>query len=259
MSYKTNNPQAVSTALMVAGGVFIIATIFDLVTEFVISSGLYWTWLVFTYLSLIVFIYAISKTGSTFRRASGTLNGASALLVIFIILDLILVLGIFFGWMWLFLSFAGVIILFAASIIRGIAFTVAHVGLNKVGKGVGNPVLVIYGWADLIFLIIYWVTLPPTDDMVLMIGTFVDIGLFLLAGLFLFVSASKVKAKQIQSTTATPQYTPAYPTYQQPQQLTQPYQPPAPQGAPAKGFCSHCGNTISDDDRFCENCGAKLE
>ena len=265
MSYSSNTPQSVSTFLAVAGGGFLLATMFDLITEFVLNEALYWVWIITTYLSLILFVAALSKTGSTYRRAQSTLNGAIALIIIYLILDAILVLGLYFAWVFLFFSMAGVIMLFAASIIRGIAFTAAHIGLNKVGRGVGNPVYVIYGWIDIVFLSIYWATTSPVDDWTLLIGTYTDIALLTLVGIMLFVSSSKVKSIQAQTMhPATPHYAPVQPTYQQPQQTYQQYQPQtetyAPQKpGPVKRFCTHCGNTVTDEDRFCENCGAKVE
>ena len=156
--------------------------------------------------------------------------------------------------------------IFAASILRGIAFTLAYVGFTKVGKKIGNPIYIIFGWVDLIFLTIYWVTNSPVDDTVLMVGTYVDIALLALIAVVLVVKSNDIKqiTAQPRLSPAAPQYGQTYQpysTYQQPQtQQTQPTQAYVPQAAqPAKAFCSHCGGTISGDDKFCENCGAKVE
>lgn len=267
MSNVTNTPESVSTVFKVTAGVLIISTLLDLISELVPISGLAWTWMVFYYLGFVVFAYLFYKTGDTYHNAKGILNGAMVVLIISLILDLLLFLGMWFGWYMMFYTYMGVIMLFAASILRGIAFTLAHVGFTKVSRKIGNPIYVIFGWANLVFLTIFWFTYDPVDDIVSMVGTYVDIALLALIAVVLVV-----KSNDIKQITAQPRPLPAaaqygtyqpYSTYQSPQtqqtqtQPTQAYVPPAAQ--PAKAFCSHCGGTISGEDKFCENCGAKVE
>lgn len=265
MSNVTNTPESISTVFKVTAGVLIVSTLLDLISELVFSAGLIWTWMVFYYLGFVVFAYLLYKTGETYNNARNSLNGAMVVLIISLILDLLLFLGMWFGWYFMFYSFIGVIMIFAASILRGIAFTLAYVGFTKVGKKIGNPIYIIFGWVDLIFLTIYWVTNSPIDDTVLTVGTYVDIALLALIAVVLVVKSNDIKqiTAQPRLSPAAPQYGTyqPYSTYQQPQtQQTQPTQAYVPQAAqPAKAFCSHCGGTISDDDKFCENCGAKVE
>ncbi|MCE7748892.1 MAG: zinc ribbon domain-containing protein [Candidatus Heimdallarchaeota archaeon] len=268
MSNITNTSESISTVFKVTAGVLIISTLLDLISELVSSAGLVWTWMVFYYLGFIVFAYLLYKTGETYHKARSSLNGAMVVLIISLILDLLLFLGMWFGWYLMFYTFMGVIMIFAASILRGIAFTLAHVGFTKVGKKIGNPIYIIFGWIDLVFLTIYWVTYAPVDDIVLMVGTYVDIALLAIIAIVLFV-----KSNDIKQITAQPRHSPAVPQYGQTYQQYSTYQPPqtqqtqtqptqayVPQAAqPAKAFCSHCGGTISGDDKFCENCGAKVE
>ena len=266
MSNVTNTPESVSTVFKVTAGVLIISALLDLISELVPSTGLVWTWMVFYYLGFVVFAYLLYKTGETYHNSKNSLNGAMVVLIISLILNLILFLGMWFGWYLLFYTYIGVIMIFAASILRGIAFTMAHVGFTKVSKKIGNPIYVIFGWVDLVFLTIFWVTSPPVDDLVSDIGTYVDIVLLALIAVVLVV-----KSNDIKQITAQPRLLPAAPQYGQPYQQYSTYQPPqtqqtqptqayVPQAAqPAKAFCSHCGGTISGDDKFCETCGAKVE
>jgi len=266
MSNVTNTPESISTVFKITAGVLIISTLLDLLSELVSSTGLVWTWMVFYYLGFVVFAYLLYKTGETYHNAKGSLNGAMVVLIISLILDLVLFLGLWFGWYFLFYTYIGVIMIFLASILRGIAFTLAHVGFTKVGKKIGNPIYIIFGWADLIFLTIFWVTSTPVDDIVSSIGTYVDIALLALIAVVLVVKSNDIKQIAAQPRSPAPQYGQTYQpysTYQPPQtqqtqtQPTQAYVPPAAQ--PAKAFCSHCGGTLSGEDKFCENCGAKVE
>ncbi|MCG3260242.1 MAG: zinc ribbon domain-containing protein [Candidatus Heimdallarchaeota archaeon] len=265
MSNVTNTPESVSTVFKVAAGFLIISALLDLISELTSSIALVWTWMVFYYLGFVVFAYLLYKTGETYHNAKGSLNGAMVVLIISLIIDLLLFLGMWFGWFFMFYTMMGVIMIFAASILRGIAFTLAHIGFTKVSKKIGNPIYVIFGWVGLLFLTIFWVTLSPVDDIVSNIGTYVDIALLALIAVVLVVKSNDIKQIAAQPRHLTvPQYGQTYQpysTYQPPQsqqtQLTQAYVPQAAQ--PAKAFCSHCGGTVSGDDKFCENCGAKVE
>ena len=258
MKHNTTSNETISIIFKISAGMFLASLILDLVTEFTYSTALAWFWIVVFYISYAVFAFLLFQTKSSFPQAQEKLNQSGILIITFIVLDLIRFLGSYFGWFY-FIPFLSIGLSFGSSLIHGIAFTLVYIGLKQVDKNLSNPVFIIFGWAKLLFDIIFFSVSYGTEDLILTISFYTELVLLAMVCVVLFLSSNKILSAQKIVAPAQP-YHPV-----QPYHPAQPYQPAQPQSVeeikpegeePAKSFCTSCGFALNPEDNFCINCGA---
>jgi hypothetical protein len=246
--------DTVSKMLIISGVAFIIFAALDGITEYMPIVGLVWVYVAMSYISFLVFIIALYQAGTAFTAIKSNFSRAATFLLIMIFVDLIGFLGIFFGFAGIGLLFG---VVFGYALLRGIAFTLVNSALSKLNPSQGNPVYLIYGWADLILTIIYFITPIGPDDYVLMAGTWIDIVLILIIGILLVTRSGRITEASAVAP-VTPRTYPTQPVYQPTYQPLQPTTQEPEVEKPTKSFCTNCGAAVVPGDRFCENCGQTL-
>ncbi|MCE7748417.1 MAG: zinc ribbon domain-containing protein [Candidatus Heimdallarchaeota archaeon] len=254
MSSTTTNKNLVNS-LRVSAGFFILSALFDVLSQFVPSYALFIIWLIVMYAALLVFIWLCHIVGELRKDAESNTTGAMGTIVIMIIADIILWVGLINFWPLVYGVF-GIILYFLIDILRGIGFTLAYLGLKKVDKSMNNPTYLIYGWGGLLFEILYWITDFDTGYLILEIEFYVMLILLLAVAVTQFFKANQAANLSI---TAQPAVLTGYSSFQ-PYQQPQTYQPaqsqaPAP-ASQANKFCENCGAKLEADAKFCTNCGS---
>ncbi|MCK4845015.1 MAG: zinc ribbon domain-containing protein [Candidatus Heimdallarchaeota archaeon] len=258
MSYSKTSNVTISIIFKISAGVFLASIILNLIREFTNYTAIIWSWKVVFYISFAVFAYLLFQTKNSFPQAQEKLNQSVILILTFILFDLVHFLGSNFGWL-LSIPFLSIGLFFCASLIHGIAFTLVYHGFRKVNKNLGNPIYILFGWAKLLFDIIYFSLSYSGVRPSLSIGFYTELVLLAMVCVVLFLSSTKILSAQKIIAPAQP--------YQsvQPYQPVQPYHPAQPQSfeeikpegeKPAKSFCTSCGFAMKLEEKFCINCGA---
>ena len=252
MSYSKTSNVTISIIFKISAGVFLASIILNLIREFTNYTAIIWSWIVVFYISYAVFAYLLFQTKNSFPQAQEKLNLSVILILTFILFDLVLFLGTNF-WRIYDIPFLSIGLFFCASLIHGIAFTLVYNGFKKVDKSLGNPIYILFGWAKLLFDIIYFSLSYSVVHLNLSIGFYTELVLLATVCVFLFISSTKILSAQRIIAPAQP-YHPVQPYHPiQPQS----YEEIKPEGEkPAKSFCSSCGFTMKLEDKFCINCGA---
>ena len=253
----TTETKGFSKALKLSAVFFIVSALFDIISNYSISIGLIITWLIVKELAFFVFVWLLSKGKQLSKEAEGQLNFGMVCIVLMIILDIILWIGIFSGWEFIWYGFGAIIFYFAIDIFGALGFSLAYFGFKKIDRKMSNPAYLLYGWGALLFEIIFWSSSIDSEEAILTAEFWVLLILLIMIAVIQLVRSEQVKNLGTAEYTTSTVYTP-YQSYQQPAQESM-YQPLKPQSADTIKFCENCGSKLEADARYCVNCGSKTE
>ncbi|MHA1222082.1 MAG: zinc ribbon domain-containing protein [Candidatus Heimdallarchaeaceae archaeon] len=261
MAYEYSKDK-LTTLFKVSAGIFALSATLDLITEFVRIIALVWIWIVIYFLSFIFFAYVLFKLSKSFTVIGDNIKRAANFIIVLVVIDVLKFLDAFFDFLGIVLFF---LVFFGYSILRGVAFTLLNSTLKKFDPKISNPIFPIYGWMDLVSIILFLALPAGIDDIELLISFYLEIALIFAISIVLWTISRKLLTIKVTPTTVAqpyvPQtlYQPAYQTsYAQPAQIQQEENIEIVTKTKAQQFCKNCGVAIEEGAKFCTNCGSKI-
>ncbi len=261
---STKQTSQIPTLMKISGGLFIAMGIFDTTNYFSESFGFAVTNLVFNMLNILFLAVICFMIKTEFKKNSKGIV-AGILLFVYVLLWTVYNFIPSFG---LELDYTLMILI---HVVRGVAFIYVYSSINSITSGKASFIYPVYGfnYAVMLGMLLFniLVGLYFFALVVSWIIYWIDTILLFAVGGVLIADSNKIgksyPARPSAGTTYAPAYSqPTYSTYQTPvqQQPIQPIQSEAPpQTFAATSICSSCGASLDSGERFCTNCGSKVE
>ncbi len=253
--------------MKVSAGVFIVNAIVNIINffnyEIIYSSSISWLYYITNAVAVAVFLGVLIMMYNLQTEKDGKLILGVVLLLVYIIGFGIYFyspsLGVFID-----LFIIGVIFL-----IKGIAYVVVNKGFQNMNRQIDSPIIWVYGFTKFVMLIVFIISafiFWLFADIAYYVTDWLDALLLMGFAGTLFKNSNNITkparppATHAPSTYAPPASTqPSYSTYQTPVQQ-QPFQPVQSEDPTrTTSFCMSCGSTLEVGEKFCTNCGAKVE
>ncbi|MHA1200368.1 MAG: hypothetical protein ACTSQF_13680 [Candidatus Heimdallarchaeaceae archaeon] len=286
MGSTVNRKQTLRPYLMISG---ILLFIFGALTIYAITCSIaycpsigrapYIIRTICFYGGIGALIVPLVQIGSIYQHKKNEIKTTILLLILFIGADLFLSFYpevVFWGSGW-----GGLVVFVIYGIIRLVAFIKINSSFNIPEKKYGNPMLLVYGGSFLIVSILSLILaviggfIPDIDVMYILMEAlaWIVIGQTALDGLSFVVVGSKflidgnkyptleggdVSRVTTASGSSIRQDDGFFPL-QQPNQTTTYAPSSADEEVEALKYCSYCGAQSFRDNKYCENCGKKIE